>query len=59
VFASVTEMTDDKLQIIVLDHAAQDVWGNITNVHMIEEWRNGTKLVPLTWLQDSPEGEAG
>lgn len=53
VFSSMTEMSQGKLQIIVLDHAAENVWGRISNVHMVEEWRNGNKLVPLNWLEES------
>lgn len=37
------------LQILVLDHASKDVWGDV-DVHLVEEWRDGKALVPLTWL---------
>lgn len=40
------------LQLIVLDHASRDVWGDIDGVVGLPEWRNGDKLVPLTWLTD-------
>lgn len=40
-----------RLQIIVLDHAAEDVWGGISGVTLIEEWRHGRKLVPMDWIQ--------
>lgn len=36
------------LQIIVLDHADQEVWGDLPGVSLVEEWR-GKKLVPLDW----------
>lgn len=36
------------LQVIVLDHADQAVWGNLPGVTLVEEWR-GEKLVPLNW----------
>ncbi len=39
-----------RLQIIVLDHAGQDVWGDIPGVALIQEWRGDDKLVPLDWL---------
>lgn len=39
-----------KLQIIVLDHAPRSVWGGISNVEELEEWRDGNKLVPIEWL---------
>lgn len=40
------------LQLIVLDHASRDVWGDIDGVVGLPEWRNGDKLVPMTWLTD-------
>jgi hypothetical protein len=41
------------LQVIVLDHAAQDVWGGIENMHVVAEWRGREKLVPEAWLKSS------
>ena len=38
------------LQILVLDHASDDVWQGVP-VHEVEEWRNGKALVPLEWLR--------
>jgi Protein of unknown function (DUF3732) len=35
------------LQVIVLDHAGRDVWGEVQGV---EEWRGGSALVPQSWL---------
>ena len=37
-------------QAIVLDHAEETVWGDLPGVHLVEEWREGTKLVPTEWL---------
>lgn len=37
-----------RLQVIVLDHADKEVWGNLQGVTLSEEWR-GKKLVPLDW----------
>jgi hypothetical protein len=37
--------TSKGLQILVLDHASKDVWGDV-DVHVVEEWRN-TEWVPL------------
>ena len=45
-----TNRAQGKLQVIVLDHAAVDVWGGATNVSENEEWRDGKKLVPVEWL---------
>jgi len=39
-----------RLQIIVLDHAGADVWGDIPGVTLSEEWGGATKLVPPEWL---------
>lgn len=41
--------TTGRLQIIVLDHADEEVWGGLTNVHLVEEWR-GKGLVPDAWI---------
>jgi hypothetical protein len=38
------------LQVIVLDHAGHDVWGDVQGVHLVEEWRRGSALVPQSWL---------
>lgn len=38
-----------RLQVIVLDHADEDVWGELNGVQLTEEWR-GRALVPAEWL---------
>jgi prefoldin subunit 5 len=38
-----------RLQIIVLDHADEGVWGGLTGIGLTEEWR-GSALVPSEWL---------
>jgi len=38
-----------RLQVIVLDHAGEDVWGNLPDVQLTEEWR-GQALVPFEWI---------
>lgn len=44
-----------RLQVIVLDHADEDVWGDLDNVVLAEQWRDHA-LVPLGWLEpDRPE----
>ena len=45
--------TENKLQVIVLDHAGTDVWADIPGVNLIEEWRGSKKLVPLEWLEEN------
>ena len=39
-----------RLQVIVLDHADNDVWGEVERVSLVENWRDGKKLVPEGWL---------
>lgn len=46
-----TQKARGNLQVILLDHADDKVWGDIENVILIEEWRDGKKLVPVEWLQ--------
>lgn len=41
----------DRLQVIVLDHADEDVWGDLPNVTLAEEWRDRA-LVPFDWLEE-------
>ncbi|WCM26014.1 DUF3732 domain-containing protein [Sphingomonas sp. QA11] len=44
-----------RLQVIVLDHADEDVWGDLDNVVLAEQWRDHA-LVPHGWLEpDRPE----
>jgi hypothetical protein len=40
-----------RLQIIVLDHAPESVWGNVPLVHKVEEWRDGSALIPQSWIK--------
>lgn len=36
-------------QFIVLDHADKTIYGDIKNVHEVDEWRGGKKLIPPEW----------
>lgn len=55
VFSDVALQMKGKLQIIVLDHAPEEVWGGVKNIHLVEEWRNNKqKLIPEAWLQNLP-----
>lgn len=49
-FNGAIEKTKDNLQIIVLDHAPSTLVKSIPKGHLVEEWRNGIKLIPLDWL---------
>ena len=46
-----------RLQVIVLDHAGDDVWGEIPGVTLTCEWRGTEKLVPVAWLTTSQSGQ--
>ena len=50
VLADVVRASNSRLQVIVLDHASDDVWGAIPGVHLVEQWRHGKKLIPTEWL---------
>lgn len=41
------------IQIIVTEHADDDVWGDITDssIQLVERWWGNEKLVPLEWLE--------
>lgn len=53
VMGQVVLEAEGKLQLIVLDHASRDVWGNIPGVVGLREWRDGVKLVPMKWLNEA------
>lgn len=56
VFAAVsaeTVLAKGRLQVILLDHAAQDVWNGIENINLVDEWRDGEKLVPMIWIENA------
>lgn len=42
--------TKGAVQIIVTEHADDDIWGGIDSVHLVERWRGENKLVPQEWL---------
>lgn len=52
VFSRLVADAKGKLQVIVLDHAGDSVWGSAPNVHLVEEWRGGLKLVPTDWIDN-------
>ncbi|MEQ9208531.1 MAG: DUF3732 domain-containing protein, partial [Pseudomonadales bacterium] len=49
--SSETRKAKGNLQVIVLDHADEQVWGDIDNVVLTARWRDGEKLVPVEWFQ--------
>jgi len=48
---SVTAM-QGRWQAIILDHARSEIYGEITNVIEVAEWRNGDKLIPEYWYKE-------
>jgi hypothetical protein len=50
VLAGTVAKLSGALQVLVLDHAGPDVWQHIPYIHLVEEWREGKKLVPSEWL---------
>ncbi|MGO9445177.1 MAG: DUF3732 domain-containing protein [Thiobacillaceae bacterium] len=50
VMGDVVAAAKGRLQVIVLDHAPREVWGDVPNVVAFEEWRDGVKLVPTEWI---------
>lgn len=49
-FSLAIEKVTKPLQIIVLEHANQDVWGEIQHINKVAEWRGGEKLIPQEWI---------
>ena len=51
-FSNYVKSAKFDIQIIVTEHADQDVWGDIedSRLHLVERWRDGEKLVPIEWL---------
>jgi len=49
-FSEVVTRNKPNFQIIVLDHAPDYLWRDLSNTHAPEEWRDGKKLVPEDWL---------
>lgn len=42
--------SSNNLQILIFDHASEEVWSGLEGIHLVEEWRNGMKLIPEEWL---------
>jgi len=51
----VVAQAKSNFQSIVLDHAPESVWGNILDVQLVEESRNGVKLISMDWLREDYE----
>lgn len=44
--------TNGLLQVIVIEHAGQSIADGLENVHLVERWRKGRKLIPWHWSKE-------
>ncbi|MDE6058479.1 MAG: DUF3732 domain-containing protein [Clostridia bacterium] len=44
------KQTKASIQIIVTEHADDDIWGDIDSVYLVAKWRGDEKLIPQEWL---------
>ncbi|MCM3625491.1 DUF3732 domain-containing protein [Brevibacillus borstelensis] len=44
--------TNGTLQVIVSEHAGQSVVDGLENVHLVERWRKGRKMIPWHWSKE-------
>lgn len=49
--SSITK-TGGKWQGLILDHADDTIYSELENIHEVEVWRNGEKLIPTYWYQE-------
>lgn len=43
--------TQKDVQIIVTEHADEDIWGDVSSSHLVERWRGSNdKLIPAEWI---------
>ncbi|MDJ1473718.1 DUF3732 domain-containing protein [Xanthocytophaga flava] len=47
--AEVIRKAEGKMQIIVLEHAGKDVWGDISEINLVADWHNEDRLIPKEW----------
>lgn len=46
----ISKNASGNLQLFVFDHAPKEIWESFENIHLVETWRDGQKLIPLEWL---------
>lgn len=46
----VASMKSD-IQIIVMEHADEDIWGEYEHTTLVARWREGKKLIPDVWMK--------
>ena len=43
--------TDYPYQIILMEHAGEDIWGDLEGIEVVAHWqRDGEKLIPMEWV---------
>lgn len=42
----------NNMQILVLEHADNSIYGDVQGVNEVCVWRNGEKLIPLEWIEE-------
>lgn len=42
----------NNMQILVLEHADDSIYGDVQGVNEVCVWRNGEKLIPLEWIEE-------
>jgi len=58
IFATVSDYikkAKSELQIIVMEHADQDIWGEFEDITLVERWRGSSKLIPIEWMPKKEE----
>ena len=58
IFAALSDYsknTQSQLQIIVMEHADEDIWGEFDNITLVKRWRGDEKLIPIEWIITSEE----
>lgn len=44
-----------ELQIIIMEHADEDIWGEFDEITLVERWRGSSKLIPVEWIPTREE----
>lgn len=53
IFAALTKYIKNaksELQIIIMEHADEDIWGEFDYIKLVERWRGSEKLIPVEWI---------
>ncbi len=48
--SNAAQRTAGKIQFIILDHADENTWQGVNNIHLVERWRGGKALIPEDWI---------